>query len=110
MSTTTARPVPSPATPRAPVTAHDQVTFARVTKSEWIKFRSLRSSWVTLAGAVAAMLVIGLLIGYNTGKHFDGLAAEDAAPSGVLQGYHLVQLLVGVLGVLFVTGEYGTGM
>ena len=27
-----------------------------------------------------------------------------------MRGYHLSQLLIGVLGALFVTGEYGTGM
>ena len=30
--------------------------------------------------------------------------------SSTLQGYYLGQLLIGALGVLFVTGEYGTGM
>jgi hypothetical protein len=87
-----------------------QVTTARVIGSEWIKFRTLRSSWVMLLASVAAMIAFGLLIGYNTGKHFAGLAPEDAAASGPLQGYYLAQLLMGVLGVLFVTGEYGTGM
>jgi ABC-2 type transport system permease protein len=33
-----------------------------------------------------------------------------AAASGPLQGFFLAQLIIGVLGVLFVTGEYGTGM
>ena len=31
-------------------------------------------------------------------------------PSATLQGYYLGQLLIGALGVLFVTGEYSTGM
>jgi hypothetical protein len=107
--TTTPRPVPPPALPE-PAAKRDEITFARVVHSEWVKFRSLRSSWVTLAAAVAAMVVIGLLIGYQTGRNFTGLEPEDSVPSAVLQGYHLAQLLVGVLGVLFVTGEYGTGM
>jgi ABC-2 type transport system permease protein len=86
------------------------VTFPRVLHSEWIKFWTLRSSWITLLAAVAGVIVIGQLIGYNTGKSFSGLAPEDAAPSGVMQGYFLGQLLIGVLGVLFVSGEYTTGM
>jgi ABC-2 type transport system permease protein len=110
MTTTTAPPVPAPPAPYRPAAGHGHVTFPRVVLSEWIKFRSLRSSWVTLLAAVAALVVIGLLIGYNTGKNFQGLAPEDSAPSGVLQGYHLAQLLVGVLGILFVSGEYSTGM
>ncbi len=31
-------------------------------------------------------------------------------PSATLQGYYLGQLLIGALGVLFVSGEYSTGM
>ncbi|MFL6109482.1 MAG: ABC transporter permease subunit [Marmoricola sp.] len=87
-----------------------RVTFARVTRSEWIKFWSLRSTWFTLLGAIAGVIIIGQLIGYNTGKSWAHLAPEDSAPSGVLQGYFLGQLLIGVLGVLFVSGEYSTGM
>lgn len=86
------------------------VTFVRTVSSEWIKFRTLRSSWLVLLAAVIGVIVIGQLIGYNTGRSFSNLAPEDAAPSGVMQGYYLGQLLIGVLGVLFVTGEYATGM
>jgi ABC-2 type transport system permease protein len=112
MSTATqSRPETGPARPvPRPVPSNDQVTFPRVVHSEWIKFRTLRSSWFTLFAAVAALIVIGTLIGYNTGKNFAGLAPEDAAPSGAMQGYFLGQLLIGVLGVLFVSGEYSTGM
>ncbi len=87
-----------------------RVTLPHVMTSEWIKFRSLRSSWFTLLGAVGTMVLIGLAIGYNTGSNWAGLAAEDRAPSATLQGYLFAQLLIGVLGVLFVSGEYGTGM
>ncbi|WP_017936251.1 ABC transporter permease [Nocardioides sp. Iso805N] len=86
------------------------VNFVRTVSSEWIKFRTLRSSWLVLVAAIVGVIVIGQLIGYNTGKSFSHLAPEDAAPSGVMQGYYLGQLLIGVLGVLFVTGEYATGM
>jgi|tagenome__1003787_1003787.scaffolds.fasta_scaffold20952294_3 ABC-2 type transport system permease protein len=104
---------PRPRTRPAPAPAGAdgyRVTFARVVNSEWVKFRTLRSSWLTLLGAVAALVVIGLVIGYNTGKNFTTLRPEDAAASGVMQGYFLSQLLIGVLGVLFVSGEYSTGM
>lgn len=85
-------------------------TLPRLLRSEWIKFRSLRSTWYTLAGAVAALLVIGIVIADNTGRHPAGLDPGDAVASGPLQGYHPAQLLVGVLGVLFVSGEFATGM
>jgi ABC-type transport system involved in multi-copper enzyme maturation permease subunit len=111
MSITTdelARPIPSQ--PAAPGTPHGRVTLAHVIRSEWIKFRTLRSSWATLSAAMLALIVLGLVIGYNIGKNYTGLAPEDAAASGPLQGYHGAQLLIGVLGVLFVSGEYSTGM
>jgi ABC-2 type transport system permease protein len=112
MSTTIA-PVTFTETTDAPGarTAGDgDVTLARATRSEWIKFRSLRSSWYTLGGAFAALVVFGLIIGYNTNNNWSTLAPEDAAASGPLQGHYLAQLLMGVLGVLFVSGEYSTGM
>jgi ABC-type transport system involved in multi-copper enzyme maturation permease subunit len=85
------------------------VTQAKVVRAEWVKFRTLRSSWAVLGAAVLGMIVIALLVAHNT-RHLAGLAPEDAAASGPLQGYFLGQLLIGALGVLFVTGEYSTGM
>jgi ABC-type transport system involved in multi-copper enzyme maturation permease subunit len=95
---------------RVPVDEVGQpVTQAKVVRAEWVKFRTLRSSWAVLGAAVLGMIVIALLVAHNT-RHLAGLAPEDAAASGPLQGYFLGQLLIGALGVLFVTGEYSTGM
>lgn len=99
-----------PPQPRGNAEVAGPVTFPRVLRAEWIKFRTLRSSWAVLGAAVAGFVVLGLVIGYNTARHRAGLAPEDAAASGPLQGYYLAQLLMGVLGVLFVSGEYSTGM
>lgn len=109
MSTSTTKTVALTSVPDRP-TSSLNVSLSRVVRSEWIKFWSLRSSWLTLLAAVLALLVLGSVIGYNTGRHFSGLAPEDSAASGPLQGHYLAQLLMGVLGVLFVSGEYSTGM
>ncbi|GAA2052246.1 ABC-2 transporter permease [Williamsia deligens] len=103
--TTTAHPadrvaINSPAQP---------VTVWRVITSEWIKFRTLRSTLAVLGAAVLGMLVIAGLVAVNT-RHLSGIQLEDAVPSATLQGHYLAQLLIGALGVLFVTGEYSTGM
>jgi ABC-2 type transport system permease protein len=90
--------------------ATEPVTLRRVLRSEWIKFRSLRSSWAVLTGAVLAMLVTGLIVAFNTRHLSGGLQANDIGPSATLQGYYLGQLLVGALGVLYVSGEFSTGM
>jgi ABC-type transport system involved in multi-copper enzyme maturation permease subunit len=86
------------------------VTLGRAIRSEWIKFKTLRSSWAMLGSAVLAMVAIALIIALNTRHLTPNLQADDIAPSATLQGYHLAELLIGSLGVLFVSGEYGTGM
>jgi hypothetical protein len=92
-----------------------RVSGIGVVRSEWIKLRSLRSTWYSLLAAV--LIVDGL------GTLFSALHAhrmETAGPNvqiiGVdgtevsLRGVFLAQLAIGVLGVLVITGEYGTGM
>lgn len=86
------------------------VTLARAVKSEWIKLRSLRSSWAVLGAAVLGMLVIGLVVAFNTRHLSSHQDPPDLAPSATLQGYYLGQLLIGSLGVLFVSSEFSTGM
>jgi ABC-type transport system involved in multi-copper enzyme maturation permease subunit len=86
------------------------VTLRRTITSEWIKFRTLRSSGFMLAGAVIGTIAIGMIVGWNTRHLNRSLDPEDIVASAVLQGYYLGQLLIGALGVLFVSGEYSTGM
>jgi ABC-2 type transport system permease protein len=88
----------------------EPVTLRRAVRSEWIKFTTLRSTVAVLAGAAVAMVVIALLIGYNTRHITSTLDPNDIVASSTMQGYFLGQLLIGALGVLFVTGEYSTGM
>jgi ABC-type transport system involved in multi-copper enzyme maturation permease subunit len=56
------------------------------------------------------MLVLAMVVAYNTRHLTSNLQANDIAPSATLQGYFLAELLIGALGVLFVSGEYSTGM
>ena len=87
------------------------LTATGMMNSEWIKFRTLRSSWLTLAGAVLVMIVFGAIFGYTTSTaNWAKLGADSQAATGSLGGYQIAELAIGVLGVLFVTGEYGTGM
>jgi ABC-2 type transport system permease protein len=85
------------------------VTLRGVIASEWLKFRSLRSTLLVLAAAVVAMVVFGAVIAFNT-RNPAGLDPEDVVASGPLQGYYLGQLLMAALGVLVVSGEYSSGM
>jgi ABC-2 type transport system permease protein len=78
--------------------------FADVAQMEWIKLRTLRSTWVTLAISVAGALGVAIAVGVNTNT-----ASEDLT-NNVLAGVALGLLTVGVLGVLVMTGEYSSGM
>jgi hypothetical protein len=83
----------------------------QVARMEWIKLRSLRSSgWILLATLVG-MIGIGILVMANT--RVPATAADRAAfdpTNNVLAGVALGQLLIGVLGVLVMTGEHSSGM
>ena len=91
-------------------TAVEPVTLRRVVASEWLKFRTLRSTLAVLAAAVVGMVGIGLIVAYNTRTITPQIDPNDRVQSATLQGYYLGQLLIGALGVLFVSGEYSTGM
>jgi ABC-2 type transport system permease protein len=85
------------------------VSQSGVVASEWLKFRSLRSTLLVLGAAMAGMVLFGAIIAYNT-RNPAGQDPEDLVASGPLQGYYLGQLLMGALGVLVVSGEYSSGM
>ncbi len=93
---------------------HGEVTQLRALHAEWIKLRTLRSTFWTLAGATVALVGFGLLFCAIAASRWPRLSAHERAlfnPAQTsLRGYFLAQLAVGVLGVLTVSGEYATGM
>jgi ABC-type transport system involved in multi-copper enzyme maturation permease subunit len=102
---TTAQPQPAPVT-------GTPVSQGRVVLSEWIKFRSLRSTVWTLAVSVLIIVGLGLLFAAVSGAHqqHNGVQSGPDPVTLTLSGAFLAQLVVGVLGVLLITGEYSTGM
>ncbi|MGI8331704.1 ABC transporter permease subunit [Actinomadura scrupuli] len=97
-----------------PAAARGHVTQARVLHSEWIKLRTLRSTFATLLAAAVMMIGLGPLFSAVTADRWSAMSAAERAaldPTALsLIGFFLAQLAVGVLGVLVVTGEYSTGM
>ena len=85
--------------------------FLDVLRSEFLKLRSVRSTFWTLTVAVVANVGLGAVTaGVLAGRLS---ASEKATADGVrlaLAGIHLSQIAFGVLGVLVITSEYGTGM
>lgn len=83
-------------------------------RAEWIKLRSLRSTWYTVASLFAAGLgITALATASASAEYAKATAAERAAwdPTGLsLKSFIVAQLIIGVLGVLVVTSEYATGL
>jgi ABC-2 type transport system permease protein len=108
------RPAPSPAIPApasAPATAAGPVTQVRVVRAEWTKLRSLRSTWWCTLVAVVLIVGVGALIaGSGTVYRVSAGNSAAAGASGALDGVLIAQLVLGVVGVLSFSGEYGTGM
>ncbi|MFJ2240393.1 ABC transporter permease [Streptomyces sp. NPDC087859] len=125
MPTTALRPGRRPgkraniaAAPDAPTSATAyKVTGLRVLRSEWAKFWSLRSSWITLGVAVFLLVLFGTIASYTyspdataPGGPPGGGSGDSTAVSLALTGVTFASLAVGVLGVLLSAGEYSTGM
>lgn len=91
-----------------------RVTQLGVVRSEWTKLRSLRSTRYSLLAAV--VLTIGLTAAAcaAVSAHWGSTSPSDRADFHALEvtfiGVQVAQLAIGVLGVLVISGEYGTGM
>lgn len=114
MSTPTLTQTPATAGPsRADSRVH--LTFPRVVRAEWIKFRTLRSTVWTLAITIVLMVGISLLIAWGITASANAQGGPDdfggmTGANVVAGGYFFGQLTLAVLGVLVITGEYSTGM
>lgn len=79
--------------------------------SEWIKIRSVRSTWVLAASTVIVTVVVSLL---GISGLVDGWVEELPAewdPTGIsFKGILVGQILAAMLGVQVMAGEYATGM
>ena len=90
-------------------------TTGRAVHAEWIKIRSLRSTWLTALLAVAVALGFAVLA-YHSNAHQwpTWTASQRASYDPVRAGYagpvELAVLALGTLGVLTAGGEYGTGL
>jgi ABC-2 type transport system permease protein len=85
------------------------ITLGRSIRAEVVKFTTLRSTVVVLAVALVALPVVAMIVAHNTRHATPTIDPNDLVASAPLQGWYLGQLLIGALGVLFVTGEYSTG-
>jgi ABC-2 type transport system permease protein len=99
------------ATPRVKPTGR---IFPDILHSEWSKLRTVRSSYWTLFSAVVALIGLSAILCAVYVAQYAHVSASDKATFNPatfsLTGTFLAQLAIGVLGVLVITNEYGSGM
>jgi len=77
------------------------ITFPRVVRAEWTKLAALRSTWIVLATVI--VLTVG--VAGAAGHHARATRLGDA-----FLGVDVFSLLLGVFGIMMITGEYGSGL
>lgn len=107
MSATVAPPVFTPTGP--------DLSFGGALRSEWTKLHSVRSTWWAFAALFAITVGIGAQVSSSLSfRGIDAVITRDASQSLAVYAITLSTdfgaLVVSVLGVLVIAGEYGTGM
>lgn len=88
------------------------LSAAGVLRSEWIKLRSLRSTWWSFGIIVLIEVGMAVLFALTASTPSGTIPAEAVTEAAITVGtVGLVfgQLVIAVLGVLVVSGEYSTG-
>ncbi|HET9172116.1 MAG TPA: hypothetical protein VFN97_21985 [Actinospica sp.] len=94
-------------------TPASRITFREAMDSEFAKIRTVRSTYWTLLICLVLSVGISLLIAAVTSANWDTISATSRSTtdmSVVVAGVYFGVLVTGVLGVLVVSTEYGTGM
>ena len=103
----------APAIPTSPNlrTAHG-VSFGGTIRSEWIKLRSLRSTfWCAVIIVVLNVALSPLLLAVLPADQLPtGPTLLSLAVSAITVGSGFTSLVAAVIGALTITGEFGTGM
>jgi hypothetical protein len=79
---------------------------------EWLKLRSVRSTWYMVAAFAAGLVGVAMLV--LSREHWAGMSAAGRASfdpvNSSYTGLALGQLLSGALGVLAISTEFGSGL
>ncbi len=97
----------------APGSQRSHLRTISVLRSEWTKMRSVRSTMWTLVAMAVITLGIASIAGAAVSNQWNTMAPIERLsfdPTNVsLRGLMFGQLVIGVLGVLVMSAEYGTG-
>ncbi|WP_106401187.1 ABC transporter permease [Actinocorallia populi] len=108
---------------RAPARAlggtEPRARFRDLVTAEWIKLRSLRSTWIAYAATALAVIALNVGTAYDTSSHWaeqnqeeadfirNGIPLQDAF---TVNASMIMMLALGALGAVMILVEYGTGM
>jgi hypothetical protein len=93
------------ANPSSPSRTEGRYGFRTVAQMEWLKLRSVRSTWWTLLVFAAGMVGLAILV-MRGQQHSGSFDPTNDSFAGLAIG----QLALGVLGVLVMTSEFSSGM
>jgi ABC-2 type transport system permease protein len=100
------------ANPGSPSRTEGRYGFRTVAQMEWLKLRSVRSTWWTLLVFAAGMVGLAVLVMLH--QNWATMSAANRASfdptNDSYAGLAIGQLALGVLGVLAVTSEFSSGM
>lgn len=88
--------------------------FVPAVRSEWVKFRTVRSTLYALATTIALCVGFGAIVSFAQRQHWtqetgvEHLAFDATATS--LSGFFFAEIAIGVIGVLIVSSEYSSGL
>jgi ABC-2 type transport system permease protein len=85
-------------------------SFAAVLRAEWIKLRTVRSTWWTLLSTFVLGAGLTVLMCWANADWLASPEADESPGSFITWGMMIAQITAVVLGALIVTTEYGTGM
>src|SRR5580658_8479809 len=84
--------------------------IGQAVRAEFTKLRTLRSTSWTLLATVLGTLLVTVLATSNIHRNAHALAQQGFDPTNQsLTGIAIGQLTIGLLGILMVTGEFGSG-
>ena len=98
-----------PTRTEAPPDRSRQAGLRQAVRAEWTKLASLRSTKWTLAVATVGGLLVTFLAAHGASHHTHQWYQGFDPTNQALAGLAVAPLALGVLGVLAMTGEYGTG-
>lgn len=87
-----------------------RASFASVLRAEWLKLRTVRSTWWTLLATFVLGAGLTTLICWGNADWLASSEADESPGSFITWGMMIAQITAVVLGALVVTTEYGTGM